>query len=118
MKTLSFVNVIYEVKEWFLFIKRFYERFAQEEVIHVAITLTGIKDRRLISTGEGFLAGGHLSRESELLLEDDYSVSELRASAEEVAIKVVVTIFELFNWNAPDPGMIRGWQVKLLTRTF
>jgi hypothetical protein len=25
---------------------------------------------------------------------------------------------EVFNWNNPDANMIRGWQQKLLSRTF
>ena len=44
-------------------------------------------------------------------------MTELRATAEEIAIGVVQRIFEVFNWNGSDPNMIRGWQQRLLSRT-
>lgn len=117
-RALSFVNVIYEITEMFVFLKRFYERAALESVVRVHIELHDIKDRPLVQT-EGFpdsVAPG--SQQHKLVIERDYLVSELRTSAEEIAIKVVQKIFEVFNWSNPDPNMIRGWQHKLLTRTF
>jgi hypothetical protein len=58
-----------------------------------------------------------IARVPSLRIEQDYSVSELRATAEELAIKVVQKIFEVFNWNNPDANLIRGWQQRLLSRT-
>jgi hypothetical protein len=46
---LSFVNVIYEITEMFLFLKRYYERVSPEAV-HVSIELMDIKHRALVST--------------------------------------------------------------------
>jgi hypothetical protein len=117
-KALSFVNVIYEMTEMFLFLKRLYERVAPEATIHVVINLRDIKDRTLVSTEVLTDIGGYTSAEPELTIEKDYTVAELRATAEELAIAVVQKIFEVFNWIAPDPNMIRMWQQKLLSRTF
>jgi Putative DNA-binding domain len=118
-KALSFVNVIYEVTEFFVFLKRYYERVAPDAAVHVLIEMHDIDNRRLVSTDFTVeLFGNYISRVPMLLIERDYEVAELRASAEEAAIAVVQKIFELFNWNDPDPNMIRGWQQRLLSRTF
>ncbi len=116
-KVLGFVNVIYEITEMFVFLKRYYERFAQDAAIHASIEMTGIKDRQLVTWDVFPPLGTYASQEPRLLIESDYAVPELRASAEELAIKVISRIFEIFNWNAPDPNMIRGWQQRLLSRT-
>lgn len=117
-KVLSFVNVIYEITEMFVFLKRYYERFFLEGAVRVSIELRGIKSRHLLAMGNSSLPGDFVSHEPELRIEGDYTVSELRASSEEHAIKVIIRIFEIFNWNAPDPNIIRGWQNRLLTKTF
>ena len=118
-KALTFVNVIYQITELFVFMKRYYERVAPEASIHVSIELNDIKDRALVATQDalGFFDAAYVSRESKLVIKKDYTVTELRASAEELAIKVIQKIFEVFNWNDPDPNMIRGWQQRLLSRT-
>jgi len=114
---LSFVNVIYTVTEMFVFLKRYYARVAEDAVVHVSLEMRGIKNRRLIALGDAILYGDFVSVEPDLTLENDYSVSELRASAEEHAISIIKRIFELFNWNGADPNTIRMWQQRLLSRT-
>jgi hypothetical protein len=117
---LGFVNVIYTVTEFFVFLKRYYERISPEASIRFSLELTGIKDRVLRATEFDvmMLPSAYIASVPRLVIEQDYSVSELRASAEEIGIKVVRKIFEVFNWNNPDPNMIRGWQQKLLSRTY
>ena len=118
-RALSFVNVIYEMTEMFVFLKRYYSRIAENASVHVSIEMTDIKNRALVATGDALpFLNQPTSSEPRLLIEADYTVSELRASAEELAIRVVRRIFEVFNWNDPDPNMIRGWQARLLSRTF
>lgn len=116
---LSFVNVIYTVTEFFLFLKRYYERVAPDAAIRLSIEMTHIKDRALVSTewDVGLLVHAVKATEPGLVIERDYAVPELRASAEELAIKVVQKILEVFNWLDPDADMIRGWQQRLLSRT-
>jgi hypothetical protein len=69
------------------------------------------------SMPEGPFMGNYTAKDLSLKIDREYSVPELRATAEEIAINVVQRIFEVFNWNAPDPNMIRGWQQRLLSRT-
>jgi hypothetical protein len=119
-KALSFVNVIYTVTEFLLFFKRYYERISPDASIRFSITMTDIKDRTLEATDWNTLPlmGSYAAKDSSLKIEKEYTVSELRATAEDIAISIVQRIFEVFNWNGPDPNMIRGWQQRLLTRTF
>jgi hypothetical protein len=119
-RALSFVNVIYTVAEFFLFLKRYYERVSPEAAIRFSLKMTDIKDRTLVSTEFDVGPFLHAAKATvpSLLIERDYTVSELRASAEELAIKLVQNIFGVFNWMNPDADMIRGWQQRLLSRTF
>lgn len=119
-KALSFVNVIYTVTEFLLFFKRYYERISPDASIRFSIEMTDIKDRTLEATDWDsipFMAN-YAAKVPSLKIEREYTVSELRATAEEIAINVVQRIFEVFNWNGSDPNMIRGWQQRLLSRTF
>jgi hypothetical protein len=119
-KGLSFVNVIYQITEMFVFMKRYYERVAPDGSIKCSIELNQLRDRAIVATDFESAAalGSYVSKESKLVIGRAYTVAELRASGEELAIKVVQKIFEVFNWNDPDPNMIRMWQQKLLSRTF
>ena len=87
-KALSFVNVIYEITEMFVFMKRYYERTAPEGSVHVYIDLNDLKDRELVATDidTALGMGRYQCRERSLRIERDYTVSELRASAEELAL--------------------------------
>ena len=111
--------MIFEITEMFVFMKRYYERVASQGGIHVAIELNDLKDRTLVAmAGEAVpFLDTYVCHEPKIAIEKDYTVAELRASAEELAIRVVQKIFEVFNWNDPDPNMIRMWQQKLLSRT-
>ena len=118
-KSLDFVNVIYTVTEFLVFLKRYYERISPDASIRFSIEMTDIKDRILVATDprSSLFFHAYAARVPGLVIEKDYTVSELRASAEEIAINMVQKIFEVFNWNAPDANMIRGWQQRLLSRT-
>ncbi|MGA9158080.1 MAG: ATP-binding protein [Candidatus Sulfotelmatobacter sp.] len=116
-KVLSFVNVIYTVTEFLLFFRRYYERISPDASVRFSIEMTDIDDRTLIATDpQSWPLPTYAATSAALVIEKDYTVSELRASAEEIAITIVQKIFEVFNWNAPDVNMIRGWQQRLLSR--
>lgn len=119
-KALSFVNVIYTVTEFLLFFKRYYERISPDASIRFSIEMTDIKDRTLEATDWNSIPfmGRYAAGVPSLKIEKECTVPDLRASAEEIAIGIVQRIFEIFNWNGSDPNMIRGWQQKLLSRTF
>src|SRR6266496_5527169 len=103
-KALSFVNVIYTVTEFFLFFKRYYERTSPDASVRFSLEMTDIKHRVLVATDWDIMdfLENYSAKVPGLVIEKDYTVSELRASAEEIAISVVQKIFEVFNWNATD----------------
>jgi hypothetical protein len=116
-KMLSFINLIYQITEFFLFFKRYYTRFAEDSTIQVTIRLVGIKDRQLVSMDPAVdLFGEYVCQERELSIVGEHSVAELRASTEEIARKVVRRVFEIFNWSDPAETMIENWQRKLINR--
>jgi hypothetical protein len=119
-RALSFVNVIYTVTEFLLFFKRYYERISPDASIRFSIEMTDIKDRPLEATNWDDIdyMGHYAAKVPSLKIERDCTVPDLRGSAEEIAVSVVQRIFEIFNWNGSDPNMIRGWQQRLLSRTF
>jgi len=107
-----------EITEFFVFLKRYYERVAPDAYVHVTIEMNDVKDRTVVATEESVpFFDDYISRESKIVIDRDHTVPELRASAEELAIGVIQNIFEIFNWNNPDLNMIRGWQHRLLSRT-
>jgi hypothetical protein len=113
------VTVQLQLTEMFVFVKRYYMHVAEEAAVYVSLEMKGIKNRRFIALGGAMpWYGNCVSAEEELAIEDHYTVSELRASAEEAAINTIRKIFEVFNWTNPDPNYIRLWQQKLLSRTF
>jgi hypothetical protein len=118
-KSLSFINLIYTVTEMYVFLKRFYERAVPEGAVSISLEMHGLKGRKLISANSGvLLPGNYVSQVERTTCPRECQVSTLRAKAEEFAIEDIRQIFEIFNWNAPRADMIRGWQMKLLTRTF
>jgi hypothetical protein len=114
-RVISFGNVIFQVTEYFLFFQRLYERIAPEETIHVKIRMALTKDRRLKSFGEGVLFGSFVCTDPELNLEMEVSVAELRASANEIARKIIKRIFEAFNWDNASEEMIEQHQNQLVS---
>jgi len=87
-KSLSFVNVIYTVTEFLLFLKRYYERIAPDASIRFSIGMTDIKERALEATDWNSIpfTGNYTAKDSSLEIDREYSVPELRATAEEIAI--------------------------------
>ncbi len=80
-KSLSFVNVIYTVTEFLVFLKRYYERISPDASVRFSIEMTDIKDRALVDTDwpSSPVLGRNIARAPGLVIEKDYTVSELRA---------------------------------------
>jgi len=118
-KALSFVGVILDITEHFLFAKRYYETLAPEGTVNLTIRLTDTQDRVLKSFGdlrEGVLFAEYVCREPQVEIQTKCTVAELAAAYDELARKAVRRVYELFNWNKSDEDMIRSWQERLLNR--
>jgi hypothetical protein len=117
-RAISFGNVIFQFTEYFLFFQRLYERIAPDESIHLNIRMVDTKGRRLKSFGEGVLFGAFVCSEPELTIAMDLRVAELRASAKEIARKVIKRVFDAFNWDNATDEMIEQHQSRLLSGRF
>jgi len=118
-KLLSFVGVILEITEHFLFAKRYYERLAPDATVNLTIRLTGTENRKLKSYNmiqEGDLYGDYICREPKVEVQTRCTVAELIASYDELARKAIRRVYELFNWNSSREEMMREWQERLLNR--
>lgn len=118
-RILSFIGAIWEVTEIFLFLKRYYEAQPTVEGVRVRLALNGTLKRALASLDFGIrLDDGMICAEPCIEIRQDISVAELKASAEELANKVMRRIFLMFDWDDAEEEMVRGHQRKLIERKF
>lgn len=118
-KVLSFISAIYQLSEFFQFFKRYYSRVPDIPGLHLAIKLTDVRDRTLVSMDPRVALFGHYtSREPQIRLEMDLTIAELQTDAEAIARRLAKRIFRIFNWDDVQDGAISFWQQKLLTRTY
>jgi hypothetical protein len=120
--TLSFINAIYNLTEWLLFLARLHEAMGTTDSVRLQVNLIGCKNRQLAS----FDARVHLhsewyeSQEDIICFQRDYTVEELRASPKAIAVNISKHIFYIFNVKDKDIAdeHIEQWQKTLLTRTY
>lgn len=116
-KTFSFISAIYSFTEYILFLKRLYEERAPEATIHIATTLHGCKDRELTTFDASvFLWPGYVCKDDTIPLEIDVTTTELRASTEDIARRLVKDVFHIFNWTDVTDEAIEHWQKRLIER--
>lgn len=115
-RVLSFTQVIYRLTEMFLFLKRYYEKFASDAVLRIEITLSDTKGRKLTSMfpSDGLLFDHYTCFEDRIVIEAEYPVAQLRAADTALARKAVRRVYELFNWNSAAENMIEGRQRQLI----
>jgi hypothetical protein len=113
----SFNSLIYEVTEFILFLKRFFEVFLIDEDIYVNISMYGVKDRILVSYEPGIhFYETFIAKDDPIVCENIWSLTELLASYNNLAIKIIQRIYLLFNMTKSSEEMIKSWQTKFLER--
>jgi Putative DNA-binding domain len=117
-KALSFVGVILSITKYFLFARRYYEKFAPDATVKLVIRLTDTQDRILASfnINDGHLLGEYICREPRVEVQTTCTVAELAASYDELARKATRRVYELFNWNNSGEEMIQRWQERLVNQ--
>jgi hypothetical protein len=115
-KVISFVNIIYSITEYMLFLKRVYAEKIKTEQLYFSISLTDCEGRKLASLYPGVHIWNYVSNEKVIPIEKTVDSVELQASANEIARDVIKEIFMLFNWNDPADSMIEDWQKKLIEK--
>lgn len=116
-RTLSFISAIYSFTEFFLFLKRLYENTAPDATIHVAITLHGCRDRQLATFDASVVLGPfYVAKDNVIPVDVDITTTELRASSEDLARRLVIDVFHVFNWTDVQDQVVAGWQRRLLEK--
>ncbi|HEY6347770.1 MAG TPA: hypothetical protein VI636_00020, partial [Candidatus Angelobacter sp.] len=116
-RSFSWSGIIFQITEFFIFLSRYYSRVAADANLTITIHLADTKGRVLISRGnDGPLMANYICLEPEIEVTVEYSVSQLRASPEDVARKVIRRIFEVFQWTGVRDDLIRDRQRQLIDR--
>jgi hypothetical protein len=114
---LDWVDIVFQITEFFVFLSRYYARIAEEASLTVTIRLADTQGRTLISRQPaGPLFPGYVCPEPQIELTDDYSVSELRAAPEDAARPVIRRVFEIFQWSSVRDDVIKNRQRQLIER--
>jgi len=109
-------SVIYEITEAFLFLSRLAKNGLYEEGVNVNITLNNTKDRELWIEDPlraSFMYPRKTSAEN-IFFEKKYTKEEIVNNYKDIANKLILYIFDSFEFN-PPPEQIEKDQEKLLT---
>jgi hypothetical protein len=118
-RLMGWVNLIYQITEFFLFLSRYYARIAENATLTITIRLTDTNGRVLVSRGDaGPLFDNYVCSEDEIEVTGEYAVSQLRASPEDVARPIIRRVFEIFQWTNIKDDLIQQYQRRLIERRF
>lgn len=114
---LEFRHAVWTVTEFLIFIKRYFELIPYFGDLYLKISLGKTKDRILTSLDENYnYTGGLVSRESTILIEDNFKMVDIKANYKEIAREIIKRIFLIFNWDKPSEEIIDQLQSKLIER--
>lgn len=118
--SLSFISAIYSVTEFFLFLKRYYEKVSPDDDLAIFIKLTRTAGRSLVSLDDGSapLPPWYKCDEEQIVLAKTVKVVDLMASSIELANQTIREIFSIFNWDDVQEKVVADWQTKLIERRF
>jgi hypothetical protein len=111
--------VIYEVTEFCLFLRRYYENLPSIDAVRVKLVMRGLANRALVSFDPGILMDDNLvCKESTFVFDKVLSTVDLKASSNEIANRLAQRIMLLFGWDDVTEESINHWQQKLIERKY
>lgn len=114
---LSYINTIWSITEFFLFLKRYYKQISSEEDIYYCLILNKAKDRQLISANPSIkLSENYICEENTIKIEGYIKGVELSASFKGIANSVIQKIFWGFKASDIAEQTIDQWQTQLLEK--
>lgn len=118
-RILSYINLMWEMTEIFVFLKQFYGRLADIKKVHVRLALNGTANRSLVSEDPLVdVRDGHVSREPSIVFEEDIPNDQLQQSPEGVANRLIMRTLLIFGAEDIGSSTVAKWQQKLLTKNF
>lgn len=119
LKDLSFVGVIWQSVEFFLFLSRYYESVDDDDSIFVRIEALGLQGRQLSARNPSIdWEGGYTAAVNTFVFERAIRAVELKTSPMDFALECSRKLLLLFNWNSVTDEIIKSWQQRLLNRTY
>lgn len=118
-RILSYINLMWETTEIFVFLKQFYGRLPDIKKVHVRFALNGTANRALVSEDPLVdVRDGHICREPSIIFDEDVPNDALQKSPEGVANRYIMRTLLLFGAEDIASSTVAKWQQKLLTRDF
>jgi Putative DNA-binding domain len=116
---LSFIGIIFQITEFFQFLKRYYPAVPEATDITGAINIVNVRGLTLASMRPDVdLFGQYASRENLIEMSLNFNMAEIETDAEAIARRFAKRVFAVFNWDDISDDSIKFWQQKLLTRTY
>lgn len=118
-KDLSFVGVIWQLAEFFLFLSRYYDSLDDDDSVFVHIQALGLEGRELSARNPRIVwDGGYTAAAKTFLFQRAIHAVEVKTSPMDFALECSRKVLLLFNWNSVTDEIIKDWQQRLLKRTY
>lgn len=116
-KYLEIVSTLYQITEAYEFAARFATAANLSEGLFMSITLTDTKDRDLIYWKLGrHLRDRYICRSPDIVIGESYSLTQIRESRHEYALRVALEVFDRFGWHQPPVQVLKEDQRRLIER--
>jgi hypothetical protein len=116
---LEFLNTLYNLSEIYEFASRLAKKKTFDDNLKIAITLKGMKDRKIVTTEINRpLLDGYICTSDEIPLARTVTVEEIIAQNKTFAIDDTLQIFEHFNFFNPPRKTLEDEQEKLIKHIF
>lgn len=116
-RILEFPCVIYDVTEFLLFCRRYFERLDVDS-LSFRLYLNGTQDRVLMvrTSDHETVQTNYICHEPAVTYSEIIPLAELKASYDVIARRILRYILALFNWNDPSDDVIHTSQRNLVER--
>ncbi|MDD3236674.1 MAG: ATP-binding protein [Candidatus Gastranaerophilales bacterium] len=113
--TIDYIDVIYTITEYILFLKRLYEVICPNENISIILKLHKTKDRLLTSFSPYVLVrGDYISKINVIEIKKQFNEVELRASYKDIIVEFCRELFVRFQMHIFSDNEIIRWVNELL----
>jgi len=119
IKDLTFIGIIWEPVEFFLFLSRYYSFLQDDEGVLVRVEATGLRNRELTARDPNIVwDGGYRAGVDSFAFQRTILAVELKTAPMDFALECSRKLLLLFNWNSVTDDIIRAWQQRLLKRSY
>jgi len=111
-------SVIYQLTEIFEFLSRLGRSGLYDEGVFVSISLNNTRGRKLwvSDPGRGRLSAVYDTGADKIEFSKQYTKDDIVTKSKELALEVILFIFDHFGWHKPSIDMVKSDQEKLLRK--